>query len=59
MQDTTTALDFYIETRRRKSWRRYYEPVTDLYAARQAAARLAELPGVDTRVTDSDGQVWA
>jgi len=59
MPEITRELEFYVETHRKKGWRRHYEPLTDLYSARRAAADLAQLPGVETRVTDSDGQVWA
>lgn len=59
MSSTDTALEFHVETRRRKVWKRHYEPLADLFEARRAAASLGGLPGVETRVTDEDGQVWA
>jgi hypothetical protein len=55
----TTTIEFHVETRRRKGWRRHYEPVTDLFDARLAASSLVTLPGVETRVTDGAGRVWS
>lgn len=54
-----SVLSFTVETRGARGWRPFLGHYDDFFKARKTAASLTASQGVEARVTDSDGRVWA
>jgi hypothetical protein len=52
-------MTFTVETNGPRGWRPFMSEWPDLFRARESAAKLTASQGVETRVIDSEGQVWA
>ena len=53
-----TERTFTVQTKGRLGWRPFSEQYPDLFTAKESATKLAASVRVETRVTDSGGQVW-
>ena len=54
------VLSFVVETRKRRpDFKPFVGPYDDLFEARRVAASLVASQGVEARVIDDDGRVWA
>ena len=54
-----SILTFTVELNGRRGWRPFMGNYPDLFAARTSAAKIGASQRVETRVTDSDGRLWA